>query len=308
MTSLSQSNNDENHEENETNIDNSPQSLEITADILSSLNKPTAIVKPCQNTGLQEVKIECENIKIYDSIKCSTKILKNKDLKEEPKVEESNCTESYSIQTDTHTKESKLEDGGNKDFGPKTEEDFVEIACKLKCIEKEIMAFSKEKEHVENNNRQMIKIVEEFEKTIKELVVEKEREDVCQQIVMERIILERDEVVSDHQNVERAFADVNHKYERVREVVEGLQLSEDDLSHSVDTLSRRYTAGENKYQHYKTEAQAQLAGATAELFSTQRSKAMEVARLTAQLRKAEIKVSSLEEDIDQKVQTRNILS
>ena len=40
--------------------------------------------------------------------------------------------------------------------------------------------------------------------------------------------------------MERAFADVNHKYERVREVVEGLQLSEDDLSHSVDTLSRRY--------------------------------------------------------------------
>ena len=91
-----------------------------------------------------------------------------------------------------------------------------------------------------------------------------------------RISNERDEVVRDHQNVERAFADLNHKYERTKEVVAGMQLSEDNLKHSVDSLNRRYlsynynnhhqsyyprhTAGEMKYQQKKTEAEAELAG------------------------------------------------
>ena len=51
---------------------------------------------------------------------------------------------------------------------------------------------------------------------------------------------ERDEVVKDHQNVERAFSDLNHKYERAKEVVEGLQLSEDNLKKSIDGLKSRY--------------------------------------------------------------------
>ena len=51
---------------------------------------------------------------------------------------------------------------------------------------------------------------------------------------------ERDEVVKDHQNVEKAFADLNHRYERVKEVVEGLQLSEDYLKKSIDGLKIRY--------------------------------------------------------------------
>ena len=55
-----------------------------------------------------------------------------------------------------------------------------------------------------------------------------------------RIASERDDVVRDHQNVEKAFADLNHKYERTKEVVAGLQLSEENLKSSVDILSGRY--------------------------------------------------------------------
>ena len=41
---------------------------------------------------------------------------------------------------------------------------------------------------------------------------------------------ERDEVVRDHMNVEQAFADLNNKYERAKEVLLGQQLSEDGIS------------------------------------------------------------------------------
>ena len=38
--------------------------------------------------------------------------------------------------------------------------------------------------------------------------------------------------------MEKAFADLNHKYERAKEVVEGL--SEDNLKKSIDGLKIRY--------------------------------------------------------------------
>ena len=73
-----------------------------------------------------------------------------------------------------------------------------------------------------------------------------------------RISNERDEVVRDHQNVERAFADLNHKYERTKEVVAGMQLSEDNLKHSVDSLNRRYLSYNYNHQYNLTTPGTQL--------------------------------------------------
>ena len=79
-----------------------------------------------------------------------------------------------------------IECGREQNNVPRSEEDIIEIACKLKDVEKEIMTFSGKINHAEENNRQMMMIVEEFEKTVSQLVVEKEREEVCQQIQRER--------------------------------------------------------------------------------------------------------------------------
>jgi hypothetical protein len=126
---------------------------------------------------------------------------------------------------------------------------------KLKSVEKETKSLCADIKHVEENNKQMMTIVEEFEKTINQLVMEKEREEICQQIVMERLwkkrrmlvdnllyfrtICERDDVVRDHQNVETAFVDVKDKYERTKQVVEGLQMNEDNLKQSLEALTTR---------------------------------------------------------------------
>ena len=40
--------------------------------------------------------------------------------------------------------------------------------------------------------------------------------------------------------MEKAFSDLNHRYERAKEVVESLQLSEDNLKKSIDGLKIRY--------------------------------------------------------------------
>ena len=219
-------------------------------------NKPTAIVKPCQ-------KIVNKN----DSTMKLNLNLKTSDLKKvnSPQQEDTNTGvisnyESKDIHDDLNSlsKEKKI-DNENKEITRTkmiTEKDVNEKEYKLKRVENETKSICKDIKYVEENNKQMVTIVEEFEKTINQLVMEKEREDVCQQIVMERLLKkrriliynllyfriagERDDVVSDHQNVENAFVDLNHKYERTREVVEGLQLSEDALKQSVAALISRY--------------------------------------------------------------------
>eukprot|EP00092_Neocalanus_flemingeri_P024561 GFUD01026639.1.p1 GENE.GFUD01026639.1~~GFUD01026639.1.p1 ORF type:complete len:561 (-),score=195.52 GFUD01026639.1:35-1717(-) len=322
---------DENNpEEGDDILNHSPTSLGVTTDVIYSLNKPTAIVKPCQKSDIEDILTKHKDLNISASYEIINSSLKNDDSKHKTKIEEK--TENYKsnskynstsqsdsnqglnvkLSSEVHNIEREVYEGNISLIEPKrcsnTEEDIIEIASKLKLVEKDITNFSEEKKHVEENNRQMVMIVEEFEKTISQLVVEKEREEVCQEIVMERIVTERDEVVRDHQNVERAFADLNQKYERAKEVVAGFQLTEDSLKCSVDSLSKRYTAGEEKYQHKKTEAEAQLAGVGEKLTESQRSKAREIARLTAQLRKAEMNVSSLEEKIEQKSQENQELT
>merc|ERR1712106_199550 len=104
------------------------------------------------------------------------------------------------------------------------------------------------------------------------------------------------------QNVERAFVDLNNKYVRAKEVVAGFQFSENNLKQTVEALINRFTAEEEKYEDTKAKAEDNLAKAGDILADRQKVKAMEIARLTAQLRKAEMNVSSLQGEIEQKTQ------
>merc|ERR1712127_722806 len=143
-------------------------------------------------------------------------------------------------------------------------------------------------------------IVEEFEKTISQLIAEKERESVCNVISRERMQTERNQILEDLQAVERAFNDLHRKYERTKEVVAGFKQNEDVLKRTVEDLTTRYRKGEDRYQLLKDHAEMKLNEANGKIEEVTRSKATEIAKLTAQLRKAEMMVSSLERQVEQK--------
>ena len=82
--------------------------------------------------------------------------------------------------------------------------------------------------HMESN-KQMMGIVEEFEKTIQQLIREKERTQVVSEIERERAGTERNQIFEDLQAVERAFTDLHRKYERTKEVIAGFKSNEDVL-------------------------------------------------------------------------------
>ena len=207
-------------------IRNETDDITILPDIQSKPNKPTAIVKPCPKSDTKFMITEPEIKDILDDV---NSLLKEKKL-----------------------------DNENKEIlrkNTRTEKDVKEMKNKLKKVEKETKSLSEDIKYVEENSKQIMTIVDEFEKTINQLMMEKEREEICQQIVMERlskkerkgshnfwyfrIVGERDDVVRDHQNVETAFVDLTHRYERTKQVVEGLQMSEGTLKQSVEALINR---------------------------------------------------------------------
>ena len=76
-------------------------------------------------------------------------------------------------------------------------------------------------------------------------------------------------------------------------------LSVDNSFPDYDIL--RHNADEKYYDDTKTEAENNLTKAEDTLKNNKKAKSMEIARLTAQLRKSEMNITSLEKEIDQKV-------
>merc|ERR1719233_107408 len=264
--------------------------------------KPTAVVKPCQKIEVEDQPKEKDenslkksklNLNSEFSNELTTPATKDKGII----IKRCEAKEEKIIEHEViHAKETK------------TEEDILEIDLKIKSMDKEKIMISEEIKTVEASNMQMMIIVEEFERTINQLMEEKEREEVCQQIILDRIFNEKEDIVKDHNNVERAFGDLTDKYERVRSIVPGLKMCEEKLKKTVSDLSARYNADEKNYEDTKTEAENNLTKAEDTLKNNKKAKSMEIARLTAQLRKSEMNISSLEKEIDQKSQENKELA
>merc|ERR1712165_161372 len=129
----------------------------------------------------------------------------------------------------------------------------------LRDRDKEIQQLKLDLYNADDSNRQMMGIVEEFEKTISQLISERERERVCHGIERERMANERNQVFEDLQAVERAFNDLYKKYERTKEVVSGFKSNEDMLKAGVEDYTKRFRRGEERYELLKNHAETKLA-------------------------------------------------
>merc|ERR1719516_967243 len=146
----------------------------------------------------------------------------------------------------------------------------------------------------------MRQVLKEYEKTISDLIMEKEKEKEQLQVDVERMISEKNQAVEDLQNVESAFADVHRKYERTKQVVEGFKKNEEQLKSYVEEYKSKLSKQDQKYQSLKAHAEDKLEEANKEIDNISRSQDAEIAKLTAMLQKTEMKAKSLERTVEQK--------
>jgi len=160
----------------------------------------------------------------------------------------------------------------------------------------------------QESEEQMRQVLKEYEKTISELISEKEKEKQRFEVEREALVSERDQSILDLQNVEAAFADVHRKYERAKTVVDGFKQNEDVLKKCLEESKIKLQRQEEKFDRLRSHAEDTLDKANREIEAVSRSHDAEVARLTAMLKKTEMKVSSLERSVEQKVKENEELT
>jgi len=155
---------------------------------------------------------------------------------------------------------------------------------------------------------QMKQVLKEYEKTISELIAEKEKERVRH--MEEKSVLngERDQAAEDLKNVEMAFADVHRKYERTKTVVEGFKTNEETLKRMIEESETKLRKQDQRYELLKSHAEETLEKANREIENMAKSQDAEMARLSAMLKKAEMKVTSLERCVEQKTKENEELT
>ncbi|KAL1122648.1 hypothetical protein AAG570_002975 [Ranatra chinensis] len=143
-------------------------------------------------------------------------------------------------------------------------------------------------------------IMEEYEKTISQLVTKREDEKKDFEKVKEQIAAERDAALKHLSNMEVAFNDVHQKYERCKTVIENMKVNEASYKESLDANQKAIAKLELDYQKLKKHASEKLEIANEELAGLRKTHSSELARLEAINRKSELSVKSLEESLVQK--------
>jgi hypothetical protein len=183
-----------------------------------------------------------------------------------------------------------------------------ELGRVSKSLSEELRSLQREVKVKRESEEQMKQVLKEYEKTISELIAEKEREKAAYDEERTRLMTELDQALADLQNVEAAFADVHRKYERTKSVVEGFKQNEDVLKRYIDEYQLKAKKQEDKYDRLKCHAEDTLERANKEIESLSKSQDSEIARLTAMLKKTEMKAVSLERTMDQKVKENEELT
>merc|ERR1711997_892981 len=178
----------------------------------------------------------------------------------------------------------------------------------IKSMGQEIDVVKGNINQLENNNKGMLSVVNEYEKTISEVIADRERERVCDQITKEKLRQEKDQTLDDLHSAERAFNDVHRKYERTKEIIGEFKRNEDLLKEQVSDVREKLRKSEERFELLKSHAEGKLNEANQALEQIQRTKSAEISKLQMMLRKADMKVSTLERTVEQKTRENKELT
>lgn len=132
-------------------------------------------------------------------------------------------------------------------------------------------------------------IMDEYEKTISQQVSE-----------TEKLKKEHDTAKRHLATLEIAFSDVHQKYERSKTIIEGYKNNEETLQHSLLLANETIKKNEEKYESLKAHAKAQIDKSNKELNLARERYQMELHKLSAIIKRLEIKNSSLANALEQK--------
>jgi len=104
----------------------------------------------------------------------------------------------------------------------------------------------------------MMLVVEEFEKTISQMLTDKEHTKMARDEERRAFMRDKTQVLEDLAAAERAFNDVSRKYSRAKETIGGLKSMEDEQKKEVQSAGERLKKAEERYGVLKTHAEGKV--------------------------------------------------
>lgn len=202
----------------------------------------------------------------------------------------------------------------SEDRSVPNEEGYAEVGKKCKTEEVNIADIEKKMLDVELREESMLKritekdktiskmsnVVEAYERTIAELISEKEilirnHEEECENLKQDN------EINAQHlESLEKTFSNLYAKYERMKKNAIKYKENEDKLLEKVMKLEECLRAQEQRYEKMKSHAMSQLEIANTKIDEAIRNHSQEAAKLKAQIKKEEVYRISINEQLIQK--------
>ncbi|XP_028995099.1 transforming acidic coiled-coil-containing protein 3 isoform X2 [Betta splendens] len=151
-----------------------------------------------------------------------------------------------------------------------------------------------------DDSQEMRKITAEYEIIIAQMMADQEKEKEVAQAKLNAALLEKDQVSSDLNAMERSCSDLFKRLEKYRDVVDGYKKNEETLKACAQDYLVRIRKEEQRYQMLKAHAEDKISHANEEIAEVRSKNKAEVSALHAQLRREQLKVQSLEKSLDQK--------
>ncbi|XP_075468196.1 transforming acidic coiled-coil-containing protein 2 isoform X5 [Ascaphus truei] len=182
-----------------------------------------------------------------------------------------------------------------------------DIDTALQLAREEITAKEREvtqwKEKYEGSRCEVVemrKIVAEYEKTIAQMIEDEQREKSLSHHMVQQLILEKEQALSDLNSVEKSLADLFRRYEKMKEVLEGFRKNEEVLKKCAQEYLARVKKEEQRYHALKIHAEEKLDRANADIAQVRSRSQQEQAAYQASLRKEQLRVDALERTLEQK--------
>lgn len=171
---------------------------------------------------------------------------------------------------------------------------------KFKQFEKEFKQLQSQNQALKDAQQEMRQVVIEYEKTMSQVIADTDKDKQALATSLTQVKKERDQALEDLQNVETAFGDLHRRYEKTKVAVEGFRKNEEILTNCVAEYQSKVKKQADLYEILKARAEERLESAGAEIDNVRKTSEAEIAALRAQLKKAEMKIESLENSLEQK--------
>ncbi|XP_058242644.1 transforming acidic coiled-coil-containing protein 3 [Hemibagrus wyckioides] len=150
------------------------------------------------------------------------------------------------------------------------------------------------------DNQHMLLIIPEFEAILAKTTAEHKQKEELAQAELSRVLQEKQLLAKELSDMERSFSDVVKRLDRRKEVIEGFKKNEETLKQCAQSYLAKLQKEEQRYQMLKAHAEEKIDQANKHIAEVRSKLGTEVSTLQVQLRREQLKVQSLEKNLEQK--------